>query len=1290
MLPNIIQTIERELTLEAILKHFKVGSARNQNDESRQRYFCPLDRCRGDRRPHFVVDKTRAVDQYGKRIDLSRHINQDTTVRFKWLCENSKISGYGSLSLLAAINCFPVTLHRLTREQWATIIKLGCDILGKIYPELKQEARNGYLMQNPPQATWSISIADGFTPEAFTALSLDDFDAVDTRFMTARLHNDLGLWQVEKYIMAGSYPNGNSGQKDLFKSYERRAHSLFPIFAFCYNFETGMPLAENPEKRTDKWVARIILPAFVRLKGEDFDWKDDFWVVFNSDSQTADLEEWYGRVSPDGTRIVTSVLGDASVMKTIASADVSASVIDQNEAEYIRTTEEYVDVETNDKGKAKEIIKVRNIEPNERRLNRCVLCRKPLDAATVYMWLNYPRWRFTDPKSGICSSSFYKGDYWHVAFLRGSDFILNVFESTLLTKVATDIFQLFGNDRSEISSANTNAMRFPYLRLTMLPTSMSEMDSVDSGFGLPHIPHTPQDYFRYYEPTIDEATRNMLVVGSQVGVKSLLLQKELKASLEFRPFTKLQKKKPRVGEKPYSYEINLAAAWQMMANKGYCRALSPARKRDTIGQPYRIDGHFVYELDAASVMADMRKSLEDYAKDFSSDVEDLEMMMNAMLRCKDLQNERNITKLPLVSMPKSESYGPDIDYFFFRNGAIEITPDSIVFRKYQDLEFLIYRSQVLPFDYVSPVYGNASPITITQNEEYIAKEKEYEEARREGKCDVETLFAMRQKLKDMAIVDRWVVKIDPTEDLDKLINVPKKIIDDNEHNQWLRWWPFLRLLRCFANEDWQGEEEGRWTDMDRRALMARMANLMFTIGRCIYRYRGGVQYMPYFLENTVDREGKAQGGSGKSFLLNNFLSFVRNVCRIDGKDISANGDFAKNFSPFQQHVHDVVHIDDFPKMPIDPLFNYASGQFRSRSLFENPIAIEHEEAPNIIISSNFMVQSLDESALGRIQFGGMSHYFHREIPVLNKEGRRLDSIMPMRGYDMEAKPEKWPEKERGQIIYSLAKCLQFCMNVTKLKTQVAVPGNDLLVRLSRTELGEAFYDWFTNFLQKPWIYNAPIAINEMFNDYRAYLDPSKARVDNVSRTKFYENIQKFCAKPAHGVLFMPIKKFLSDSEQNRSRRRPGDGLEKSYLRKASSWLTRTFVDAEGKIHRARVLSKNAGDGSVTGGAVWFSRNGEQPQTAEDFQKMLDAFMAASDPEPILDENDQPITSEQTAQWTMLNTEEESELLRKLGGVHRHIQQSGSNAADKQNASSGSSSQTGFGLGEAEPDESLPF
>lgn len=1250
MLPNLIINVERALTVQRVLEHYKIRPSR----DGAGRWFCPLPRCRGDRHPHFVIDGSRAQDQYGQPIDFTHHVNKDVVVRHHWHCEHSRVEGYGALSLISAIMGFDADIYSLGREQLVKVLTEAVDICGLPATELTEENRNGWMLVFQPEQQWDIHLADGFTPEALAMLSLRG-EGVKVQEATDWLHREFGLWQVEKYRTSGCYP-ANDHTEAAYKSYERRAHALFQILAFCYDAETGEPLTENPEKRTAPWVARIVMPSFRRRVGEDFDWRSDFWTAFCTDDHRQTVRDFRMKYNVYGDRVAMACSRLESAMDGRSANDVVTDLKTGEELRLKKEVEQIVDAKTGeelpkdpDTGKYKEPVdgktktKIVTVAkaPEEIKLQKCVLCKSPLDGVATWYWLNYPR--LTLPTHHRHGQS-----YWHVAWLAHTDMLLNPFENARLSRVAEDTFELFGNDRAEISLANNNALRYNYLRLCILPTRMSEQDAVESAEQRRHVPHTPIDFFRYYRLTPDEEVRNMLVVGSTAGCKSLLLQKELNAASALKPFTPVPKKKRGAGEVDHSYELNLAAAWQMMANNGYCRSIKLG-SHDTIGHCYRIDGHFVYELQPDSVMADMRKCLEDYAKDnCNGDPEEAEMMLNAMLRCKDLQYSRNITKLPLMAMPKSESYNAELDYFFFRNGALEITPTHIIFRSYDELPFLVYRAQVLPFDYVQPFYSNRSPIHIERNKEYVEKLRNYQQLQRTGDLTSSELFALKQELDDFGIVGQWDLAIRPTEEYDERIVVPATIRNDKEHNGWLCWWPILRLLRCFSNEHWGEEEAGRFTDADRRELNARIINMLYTIGRCLFRHKGKSQVMPYFLENTVSREGKAEGGSGKSTLVEMLFRFVRKVGHVDGKRIQSGDDVARHFANFKFHEEDLVHVEDFPKISIEPFFNYASGKFTIRPMYSDPIEIERDESPQVVFSSNYMVQTTDDSTLGRVQFAGMSHYFGRYIAVLNKPGRNFDTIWP----DFTVKPEECDPVTRGQVIYTFAKCVQFCMICEAADTRPAVPGSHLLERLSRTEMGDSFYDWFTSFLEKEHIYNAPISINEIFADYRRYLDPSKARVEMVSRTRFYENLQKFCAKPAHGVVFMPIKPFLTTSEQNRSRKKAEDGSEKSYLRKGASWFTRAFMDADGRVHHARVLSKNAGENCVTGGAVWFSKRGQEPKDADEFQRMLDAFMAAPDPEPILDENEQPITSETYLQWTMLNTEEDAETIRKAGGSRR--------------------------------------
>lgn len=1236
MLPQTLIDFERQVSLDAILKYYKARPADTQPSADSTRYFCPFDRCRGDRAPHFVVEHNKLKALVVHRNDAAHGGIAETIHLEHWRCTRTHTEGYGVVSFVAAVLGCHIDPQRRTRDEWVRILQALSDFSGRPVIDVDSKNANGILLENTGQPQWRITLADGFTPEAMYALGIDQLEGIDPALVVSTMHEKFGLYQVEKYIMPQGYPNGGD------RSFERRATALFPIFALCYDFHTGQPLAHRPVAGS-MYAARLLMPNFVRVPGEDFDWRSDFWCIVGSDTPSDDYRDFRSR---------THLYGDVDAMTVIETEDAK-SVADGIGEEVALTKEVLEEVDVLDRkglpsGKTKMELHEVELETNEIRLNKCVLTRTPLDGICSYLHLNYPRARMTNSE-GKCLSPKFANSFWHVLWLRASDMELNPLESMLLRRVATDTFELFGNDRSEICQANNNAIRNNELRMCLLPTSMSEMSPVDGGARRRYIPHTPIDYFRYFDPTDNEKARNMLVIGHDYGIKAIILQKELNVSSKLQPFTKVPKSKHNAGEKPYDYKLNMAAAWRMMINAGYCRSI-PAGSRSSVGECHRIDGHFVYDIEPEDVMVEMQNKLLDFIKDNAHDSVDAEMMANQVLNSKVFGYTTHVTQLPIVQMPKSESYGPDIDYFFFKNGALEITPSRIVFRRYADLDFLVYRSQIVPIEVHRP-YNESCPIRICENPEYINMEQEYEKARMEGSTSDADLAAMKQKMRDFGQLNRWLVKITPTEDkIDERIIVPRRIKEDTKHNQWLRTWPILRILRCFANEDWQKEESGMFDEFDYSTLQARMANIMFAIGRCLYRYRGIDQLIPYFLENAVDREGKAQGGSGKTTLCKLMFPFVRNVCQISGKNLDKSSDFATNFTPYVHHHHNIIYIDDYEKTDFKKLYTYANGDVTIRYMYKQEVTIPSSEAPMIVITSNYMVKSTDESSLGRIIFAGMSRYFHRSVEEMGKEGRGIDSIAP--GFFIPDNIAEFREDWANQIVYTFAACVQLCMIASARRCKITSPGSNLLERISRTELGDTFYDWMQQFLSRDYIYNVPIAINEIFAEYRDYMDPSKARVEMVSRTKFYENLQKYCATPGNGVSFMPIKPFLSASEVTRSSgNRSQNGTEKSYLRKGAAWLTRKYADPEGHLHYVRILSKNAGKDPKTGGSVWFSRRGEEPQSEQEMLSLIESFMSAPDPAPIIDEDGKAITAP-ASDWQLLNTDEEAEIIRKAGGARR--------------------------------------
>ena len=82
-------------------------------------------------------------------------------------------------------------------------------------------------------------------------------------------------------------------------------------------------------------------------------------------------------------------------------------------------------------------------------------------------------------------------------------------------------------------------------------------------------------------------------------------------------------------------------------------------------------------------------------------------------------------------------------------------------------------------------------------------------------------------------------------------------------------WPPLRVLRGFANEEWEHEQEllhegKQFSPEEQMELDSRFVNLLFCLGRMLWRYRESKSNcISYLIENVVSAANRAEGGSGK-------------------------------------------------------------------------------------------------------------------------------------------------------------------------------------------------------------------------------------------------------------------------------------------------------------------------------------------------------------------------------------------------------------------------------------------
>lgn len=735
-------------------------------------------------------------------------------------------------------------------------------------------------------------------------------------------------------------------------------------------------------------------------------------------------------------------------------------------------------------------------------------------------------------------------------------------------------------------------------RADVLFLSMPQLEGITSVY----------DFVTRYQLTPDERAKYS-------GSKASMLFDLMAGAISIDPFKRSATIDKKTGaEKDYNFQLQIRSAWLLMQSRGYVRVIDP-KQPDKVGRYYKVTGNIVDEVNRESLMARCTEVLTDYALSKSRfGTPDFEKMAQAIRTAKTLSAATAID-LPVIRLDNRAGCSRFQDHFFFRNGALrmQLLPDgrhSIELIPYDKLDFFVKAPKILQWDFsFSDAFGadfkensitlpstlredNTAPLhapfLLYENPEYKQKRDALEADLREHRISPKEHSRLSRDLYDWARINRFVFQ---PSDAD-----------------WHHWWPFMKVIRCYANEDWEEEQEleyrgEHFSQEQQDFLYGRIKNLLGTIGRIVYRYRTP-NYLHYLMENNVTSEGKAQGGSGKSRFVRTFISCVRNVKNVDSKIFSARNDIETSvvFNGYNPDEHDVVHIEDYER-DISRFYNYITGDFSFRKFHTNETVIPAAEAPSIVISSNYAVKDgLDDSSAGRLNLCGFSHYFHRENENLNLMERGFDVVMP----DFQKEPEDLTPQDRSQIILVCALSVLFCMET---QDKVLAPAKNLKERNLRSALTDSFYEWASDFFSHPYNLGVPIDFASIFEDYKEISQASDDKQNKFSPKAFTDRIKTYCQ--ANDLAFMPDVVYKTETDRRRK------------CLNVKCWVTKHFFADEkvwGK-NREKVCRELETSRKV----VCFYPADHVPQTYDEVLQGFIRFWDAPDPEPYLDDLGNPVT-----------------------------------------------------------------
>lgn len=684
-----------------------------------------------------------------------------------------------------------------------------------------------------------------------------------------------------------------------------------------------------------------------------------------------------------------------------------------------------------------------------RKFSKVIICSGPRDAMNV--------WYHSDAHVVYPHSESTEISDWHIKTLR---------------RIASEIYVMYDCDKTGRKMAEQLCMRNLDIRLIELPKeAMGKVRSSRSGKPCKDA----SEYFENWEsiknafPHPEDYRKVTSRVDFRQRMRSAVSMNFIESELHIKPKTK---------EEFYKYTIDVRSAIQVLSARGLMKA-----PKDSVMPFVKLERNIVEGVSDKQVVSQARLLLTSFIS--ARDVYE-PGMASAIATSNRLTLE--LMKLLPVADIDYHSCGEDYDYFFFRNGALRISKESIYLQPYSSLPFCVEKDSIIDVDYHA--WRGAWPFQIIENKEVDKVRVEFQ-SKLSGMTPAERKKAT-QKFTRWERQNRF------------LLHMEKEMNDMPETFQFIF---DTSRIKEFKKHNGIG-----LTDDDIQFQVAHFVNKLGALGYYLYRYRTEAsQQMVVAMDYFRQQADLDSGRSGKT-TIRSMIEFVRKQLHVSGKDFKVgSADFAKNFSKFRQNVHSGIFVDDVRSDITSETFYNVTQELTVKSVYEDQYTLRPEDTPKLMITQNRKFNLQSSSTLGRIYpmyFGDYYHEFSvtgdtQKVSPLTKFGHLILENPDDRL--MEDIKRRDPERA-ARIAYErcfcqnlMAWCLQFYLN----HQEVIFPplDEDSEADQYAMQIDSTFTEWADLFFKEESHYGVLIPVQEMIYSYLSYKGNPDGRAGKVKMTE---------------------------------------------------------------------------------------------------------------------------------------------------------------------------------------------
>ena len=1176
-----------------------VKPANEQRFDGQTACFCPFcqknaqgdDMGKSGQTPHFIIYNNERGGLYnGVGVDDNRMAQHGAQ---RWMCTKTGKTGYGAIELYAAIHNLPMHGQNLQRICKALVTRYygDNDNVRNAFPEVFGKMDHRTISPQTIE-TFSFMPKTDFNPQELASLGCEvtlnkgvPSFGFGKDFTTKMLNDDFRIYAVDKVTLPNVVRDGQQVSEIIYGT------PWNPLFV-CFATDVIGPQGS---------CGCLFRPA---MKSEP--------IVFSTcdDHTVRKVSKW--------------LMGDMVFNYAVEHRDSATTAVHaaiekyQPDEQYTETKEVWVENEDKD-GTPRGTYHAEQepIKTSDIKARNIVFCRTPEDALSVYYAMRSLR---IDKQES--DHHFQKHCWYHVAFSIGRknfwyidrgewrqeklDF--NAVQYQKMNRFAERVLMIYPNDIASQRDCGAIATKYSDIHYAMLPDAFRIRYNQRWQWLYGCTPRSVRDYMIAYRMTDEDNFKFDHDLR-------LPLYSRLRGAKNTDPFEIEYPRDPRSGKpKPATCKVSPTKVWLFMTARGYYRMIDP-ESTDLMGQYIHLDRCFVEYIDAKSIIQAAKVLLLEFIEQSWRHSDNEQRLMSDCANLIDKTfTEKSAGGLQSMVIKFADAFDAKTEYFYFRNVALKITPDAIVPVSYDKINFFIPALARKPYDFTMRIFK--TPFVITESQEYLDRLNvinQKDAMRNEDGSPVFSTFEigqMRADLEEWSQTYRWNVDW----------------LGQREQDLW----PILRVVRGCSNVLWEHEQEAvrnhhELTDTEQAIISSHFANMLSCIGRLCYRSWDDMQTIcPYLLEDNIQDEKQASGGSGKSVMVNLVVGTAVNVLKVDMKEFLtvADAKFCLSDLLIYPGKFRVVHWEDKPKsFPMKYFYNKITSGMKVEKKFGDPVLFKMEDSPLNVITSNSPLTDDDDSTIGRFPLVSFSDRFARANPQKRKSARSPKDVM--RNFRME--PEHLTDTDRNQTIYLCALAVQFLM---RYHTFAIAPQENVRRRQMVQKLTESIVRYFEWFFSRDEVFGVPVCTDDMFNEFmRDWADASEGKSKEYSRATFKKKIYDYCENMS--ITCNPKHLFENDSDKQRK------------CFKLQAWVTQEYFvgrewendnTIEPKFIRYLQTSKHV---------FFFYRPGkdEVPKDYKELKRIAKEYADRPDPLPYRDEAGNPVslTDDEKERWENFRT-----------------------------------------------------